>query len=60
MLKLDPVDVAVHIFFQLINVLCIAIHTGGNHQIFIYSITIYLTYNFLPHLAPPGQDFLSL
>lgn len=35
MLKLDFVDVAVHIFFQLINVLGIATHIGGNHQVFI-------------------------
>lgn len=58
MLKLDPMDVAVHIFFQLINV-SIATHIGGNHQISILSIAIYFIYKFLPHLDPPRQDLLS-
>lgn len=33
--KLDAVDTAVHIFFQLIKVLGIATHIGGNNQVFI-------------------------
>jgi len=60
MLKLDSVHIAVYIFFQLINFLSIATYIGGNHQVFIESVAIYLIYKFSPYLTPSGQDLLSL